>query len=537
VIVALLLAFGLVLPLRLVWRRLTRQLERRAWLRVMRLVDQGRGTRPATRLYQGWLLPRLRFDLRMVRARASLLAALRWGLQVGLPLTAVFIAINPIWGFSWYFNSENWVAEIWDRWAESRTDYWRAQMTRAVAEHYRGRVPAEQLFRVEPEGVSGADDFSFLVLGDTGEGDASQFCLKDAFLTLGQRPDVKFLVVSSDVIYPSGALTDYEGKFYLPFKGFTRPIYAIPGNHDWYDALEGFTANFLEADAARACMHARVEADGRLTTTTEGRIERSIREAARLRQEFGVRTGGQRGPFFEIQAERFAFIAVDTGVARRVDEEQAAWLRAALERARGKFLFVLMGHPLYAGGRYRGNLDESFAAVHQLLREHGAAVVMAGDTHYFEHYRETYSVKGSTRTTHHFVNGGGGAYLSIGTPLDWPRTPAVPDCCFYPRTDAVLAKLDAQTPAWKRPLWWWVKHLHAWPSSSEAMAGAFDNNTAPYYQSFVEVRVEGSAKRVRLLPHGANGRLRWRDMQSFGEDRQAGTSEETFVEFVLPMPR
>ena len=43
-------------------------------------------------------------------------------------------------------------------------------------------------------------------------------------------------------------MRDYEPKFYLPFKGFTEsPIYAIPGNHDWYDALEGFAANFPAA--------------------------------------------------------------------------------------------------------------------------------------------------------------------------------------------------------------------------------------------------------------------------------------------------
>ena len=39
---------------------------------------------------------------------------------------------------------------------------------------------------------------------------------------------MKFLVVASDVIYPAGAMSDYEVNFYLPFKGFTKPIYAIP---------------------------------------------------------------------------------------------------------------------------------------------------------------------------------------------------------------------------------------------------------------------------------------------------------------------
>jgi len=78
---------------------------------------------------------------------------------------------------------------------------------------------------------------------------------------------------------------------------------------------------------------------------------------------------------------------------------------------------------------------------------------MADDTHYFEHYRETYEVAGTMRTMLHFVNGGGGAYMNIGTPLDWPRTPAVPDCAFYPRKDFLIEKLDRETPAWKEPLW------------------------------------------------------------------------------------
>ena len=72
---------------------------------------------------------------------------------------------------------------------------------------------------------------------------------------------MRFVVISSDVVYPTGAMKDYETKFWLPFKGVTRPVYAIPGNHDWYDALEGFAATFLQADAARASIQARVEAD------------------------------------------------------------------------------------------------------------------------------------------------------------------------------------------------------------------------------------------------------------------------------------
>ncbi len=221
---------------------------------------------------------------------------------------------------------------------------------------------------------------------------------------------------------------------------------------------------------------------------------------------------------------------------------------------------VILGHPLYAGGRYQAGIDEPiagewlaqegpvdvagyrlsaqtfpFAMIHRLLREHQVEVIMAGDTHYFEHYPETYEAAGTMRTTLHFVNGGGGAYMSIGTPLDWPKTPAVPDCAFYPRKDFLIDKLDRETPAWKKPLWLWVKHLRAWPATAETVAGAFVYSRAPYLQSFVEIWVENSKDQVRLIPRGARGPLRWRELETFGALMPAGKTGEDAVEFVVPM--
>jgi uncharacterized membrane protein HdeD (DUF308 family) len=534
---ALLLTFGLVLPLRLAWRALTRPIERRAWAGLLARIDQGRGPGLFYRMVRWWLVRRLRFSLRVRAARHSPTGAVGLALQIGLPLTAILIALNPIWGFSWYFNTENWATEAWAQWAEHRTDTWREEMVKAVREEYRGTsLPPANLFQVAPEGIAGEGDFSFLVIGDPGEGDESQQSLRDQYLRLGQQPEVKFLVISSDVIYPAGAMHDYESKFYLPFKGFTKPIYAIPGNHDWYDALEGFTANFFESGAARAAMRARRRVDHGLTTTTEARIEGMIDEAARLRQEYGVLTGKQFAPFFEVQTDRFALIVVDTGILRSIDPEQMQWLRDALERSRGRFKMVILGHPLFAAGRYQGEGDEPFAAIHHLLREQEADVVMAGDYHSLEFYREVYPSQGKDRPMLHFVNGGGGAYLSIGTPLDWPKQPAVADCAFYPTTEAMTAKLDSQTPAWKWPLWWWVKRLGGWPSSPEALASAFDFNRAPFFQSFVEVRVERSANVVRFLPHGVNGRLRWRDFQVHGHVIPQGEGHNAAAEFRIPLP-
>ena len=173
-----------------------------------------------------------------------------------------------------------------------------------------------------------------------------------------------------------------------------------------------------------------------------------------------------------------------------------------------------------AGGMYTVRDDAEFAAPHALLREHDVSIIMAGDTHDLEYYGER--PDGSLQTAHHFVNGGGGAYLSFGTALDWPARPATAEWALYPNRDQVVAKVQATTPIWKRPAWWWTKRIGAWPFSAEWLSAAFDANVAPFYQSFIEVRVDSSKKRIRLIPYGVNGRLRWEDLEASRGVRPGG---------------
>jgi 3',5'-cyclic AMP phosphodiesterase CpdA len=525
---ALIIAYGLVVPGRLLARRTSRGLERRAWEWCL----EKRGSGWVRTLVQTWLERRLRFAVRLRAARYSLPAALSRGLQIGLPAAAFVAATSPVFGMSWFFDTENWAASMWNRWAEVRTDTWREAMVGAVVDgEPRGGA---ETFAVRPPGVGDGGDFAFIVIGDTGEGDASQHILRDQLLAVARREDVRFIVVSSDVIYPIGAMKDYEAKFWLPFKGTGKPVYAIPGNHDWYDALEAFAATFLTDEAARRTMRARIEVDNRSTGTTDRRIEELIAEAARLRRLYGVPTGFQRAPFFQLQTRDFALVAVDTGVIRHVDPAQQTWLRNALDSARGKFTMAILGHPLYAGGHYTAEGDEAFGALHQLLREHDVAIVMAGDTHDLEYYVEPGGGGGRESVTH-VVNGGGGAYLSFGTALDWPAAPATGAWAFHPTTAQVTDKIRATLPPWKAPFWWWTQYLRAWPYSVEWLSAAFDVNVAPFYQSFVEVRVEPSTGRVRLRPYGINGRLRWADLQASPGLRPAGVGPDDPVEWSLPL--
>ena len=399
----------------------------------------------------------MRCSIRLRQARYSVRTALSRGLQIGLPLAAIIAATVPVWGMSWYFDTENWAAGVWNSWAEERTDTWREAMVRAVLAEEPAKGPA-RAFAVSPPGVRRR---RLLVPGHRRHRRGGRVAAQPAgqYLDVVRRPEVKFVVISSDVVYPTGAMRDYEAKFWLPFMGTTKPVYAIPGNHDWYDALEGFAATFLEPDAARAAMRARVEVDNRITSTTDARIEELI--GTGLAAAEGVRRADAvpEGAVLPVPDRHVRPVRRGHGgrPARGPGADGLAHRGAG--SARGKTKMAILGHPFYAGGMYTVGDDAEFAALHALLREHDVAIVMAGDTHDLEYYAERRD--GSAKTAHHFVNGGGGAYLSFGTALDWPARPATADWAFYPNRAQVVAKIEATTPAWKRPAWWWTKRIGA----------------------------------------------------------------------------
>jgi hypothetical protein len=229
----------------------------------------------------------------------------------------------------------------------------------------------------------------------------------------------------------------------------------------------------------------------------------------------------------------FALVAVDTGIVKRIDPAEWQWLDAALTRAHGKTTMAILGHPLYAKAYDMAQGNAEFARLKQLLMDHHVSIVMAGDTHDFEYYAEPPA--NGRDAVHYFVNGGGGAYLSIGTAIDWPANPPTREWAHYPGREAIVAKIDARTPWWKRPAWWWTTRFHAWPFSSEYLSALFDYNVAPFFQSFVEIRVERSARRICVLPYGVHGRLRWREIARSPVLRAATGGPDDFAEWIVPM--
>jgi uncharacterized membrane protein HdeD (DUF308 family) len=445
--VAVILGIALILPVRLLWRKFTRPVERTAWRRFHAVEERSQDLTLIERGMKFWMEGRMWFAHDLLTMRESLNFAFWNLLHFGLPLTAIFVAINSIWGFSWYFNSENWASGIFQRMAVTRVGPWRqAAATETEKAAIANGVPPEKVFALEPAGVTDGD-FSFIVIGDTGEGDSSQMILRDQIIAASNREDVKFLVLSSDVIYPDGKMKDYEFNFYLPFKGFTKPLYAIPGNHDWYDANQGFNVNFMDPVSADISLRAQVAADLNTDVTASAeKFKSMIAEAKRLREYYRVDNGHQRAPYFEIHTPGFSFIAVDTGVTKTVDEKEKAWLEDALNRAGENFKFVVLGHPFYVAGGDGTEDYPGFKEVLESLKRHKVQIAMAGDTHDFEHYKMKYPADDGEREMLHFVNGGGGAYLSIGTSVGYPvETSVSPDYAFYPRKDRITL-LETSVP-------------------------------------------------------------------------------------------
>ncbi|HWI17477.1 MAG TPA: DUF308 domain-containing protein, partial [Vicinamibacterales bacterium] len=119
IVAALVTALVVLYPLELAWQRATRPIERAAWHRMLNDRTPESDQRWSERLIRWWAEQRLRRSVARDRENNTLAGAVRQMIRAGLPITAVLIAVHPIWGFSWYFNSENWATAAWQKIAQT----------------------------------------------------------------------------------------------------------------------------------------------------------------------------------------------------------------------------------------------------------------------------------------------------------------------------------------------------------------------------------------------------------------------------------
>lgn len=373
------------------------------------------------------------------------------------------------WGNFTWISPRPLLASINDQVAKGLDDLINSMRPRWVAQ-VRGDAHVTENFLVE-EGGGSDGRLSFLILGDPGEQDASQYAVVAPLLKVGG--EAGFMVIASDVIYPAGDINDYVDGFYLPYRDFAGRIYGIPGNHDWYDGLNGFMYHFCGAGPlppikyraggytwkerlARALWRKPSPPD--LPALLRARGERHA-QAVGGDGDDGDGSGPvvQPGPYFAIDTPELLVVCIDTGITGKLDREQGEWLQRISCRPKAKLLVT--GKPIYVDGEYRpGEIDwgsdagEAHETVDGIVCEpaHRYVGVIGGDVHNYQRYRVTRNLPpqpcneeggeraqwvgsdagpgearrpdvalsaggqtGAERSEmHYFVCGGGGAYMS-----------------------------------------------------------------------------------------------------------------------------
>jgi hypothetical protein len=88
-----------------------------------------------------------------------------------------------------------------------------------------------------------SERLKFVAFGDSGSGNAAQRAVAQSISKENPPPDLALL--TGDVVYPHGADSDYDAKFFVPFGSLLSrmPFYSAIGNHD-YETRDG--APYLE---------------------------------------------------------------------------------------------------------------------------------------------------------------------------------------------------------------------------------------------------------------------------------------------------
>jgi hypothetical protein len=259
---------------------------------------------------------------------------------------------------------------------------------------------------------------SFLLVGDPGEADASQYAVVEPLLARGR--DTDFMVIVSDVIYPAGDVNDYVNGFYIPYEEYPKPIYALPGNHDWYAMLNGFMFHFCGAEALppvpyHPLSYPARERRARKRWRLSSRPNRPLLLRYRDRRAPWAETPAlapQPGPYWALDAGPLRLVAIDTGVGGNIDHEQGEWLLRVSRGPRPKIL--LTGKPIYVNNRHDpGEIwwgDDRGLTVDDVVRDpaNGYVAAVGGDVHNYQRY----PVRVGDRTIQYVVSGGGGAFMN-----------------------------------------------------------------------------------------------------------------------------
>lgn len=245
--------------------------------------------------------------------------------------------------------------------------------------------------QIHDERPGNADDTEvwFDFVADLGDGFDSTYSiaylLAQDHLTVDGKdlPRGHFLLMGGDEVYPTPSAQRYEDKMKGPYTaampvlaadGSGPSLYALPGNHDWYDGLTSFMRLFVK--------------DGK--------------------DHIGGWRNAQARSYFTLQLPNHWWVfAIDTQFGAYLDDPQLDYFHAAAAQLRdGDRVILATPSPSWVeSGSDPGAYDTIDFFLRTVLKPVGAEVkvMLSGDLHHYARYAN------EDRQLIHC--GGGGAYL------------------------------------------------------------------------------------------------------------------------------
>jgi predicted phosphodiesterase len=206
------------------------------------------------------------------------------------------------------------------------------------------------------------DSVKFLVIGDTGTGDRTQYAVAAKIAEARQRFAFDFAIMLGDNLYGSDSASAYVKKFETPYKPLLDAgvkFYAALGNHD--EPTQRFYAKF-NMDGKRYYTHRK------------GDVE---------------------------------FFVLDSTY---MTPQQLDWLKEELEKSNAKWKIPYMHHPMYSSGEKHGSERDLQVLVEPLFVRNGVDVVFAGHEHFYERLKPQKGIV--------YITQGGSAKLRRGNLRD-----------------------------------------------------------------------------------------------------------------------
>jgi hypothetical protein len=277
-------------------------------------------------------------------------------------------------------------------------------------------------------------------------------------------PRGRFLILGGDEVYPSASREAYELRFVRPYEAASyldRPpnkqksphLYAVPGNHDWYDGLASFLEVFTQS--------------------------RSI----------GHWCTQQRASYFAIKLPFAHWIfAIDIGLGGELDERQVRYFQSLVAQPElipnGTRIILCIAEPDWVKARpnvknlrdglfyFERKLSEMLVTQDGSQRDVRVVLRLAGDLHHYRRHESQelrhpsdaalkqnpdFQSSGDSYLVQNITAGGGGAFLHPTHEIDVDRSgePDTGDVIQHP-------------PGFAKPIHFVCKKDAAFPSFEES---------------------------------------------------------------------